>query len=129
MNSKELLREVTKKITAYPNKEERYSVALYILQMDRNLTHTDLLSESELQFSVSDYERLENIIARINQKEPVQYILGFADFYGRRFRVNNSVLIPRPETEELVDYVLKFLTLKRSTTRVLDIGTGSGCIP
>ena len=59
---------------------------------------------------------------------PIQYVLGEAEFYRLKFKVNESVLIPRPETEELVDLIIKkFKT--QSTLNILDIGTGSGCIP
>ncbi len=69
---------------------------------------------------------------RLLRGEPVQYVVGFAWFYGLKFKVNNSVLIPRPETEELVEWVLE--TAKKfqkadKKVRILDIGTGSGCIP
>lgn len=79
------------------------------------------LTESELL-------RVREIVSRLLQYEPIQYILGKVHFYGSEFIVNNSVLIPRPETEELVDIIanenLNFKNLK-----IADIGTGSGCIP
>ncbi len=61
-------------------------------------------------------------------REPLQYILGSAGFYGRNFKVNRDVLIPRPETEGLVEKVLQWIDAHPHTQRVLDIGTGSGCI-
>ena len=66
------------------------------------------------------------IIDRLLAGEPVQYIVGFAWFYGLKFKVNNEVLIPRPETEELVEWILN--DTKNKKISVLDIGTGSGCI-
>lgn len=66
------------------------------------------------------------IIDRLLAGEPVQYIVGFAWFYGLKFKVNNEVLIPRPETEELVEWILN--DTKNKKVSVLDIGTGSGCI-
>ncbi|MCB0661788.1 MAG: peptide chain release factor N(5)-glutamine methyltransferase [Saprospiraceae bacterium] len=72
----------------------------------------------------------EQLCARLRKQEPVQYILGKADFYGLKFNVNNSVLIPRPETEELVVLIrdtIKKAGLENGT--LLDIGTGTGCIP
>ncbi len=74
--------------------------------------HTDFLSIKE----------------RLLKGEPIQYITGFAWFYGLKFKVNPNVLIPRPETEELVEWVLQTVG-KRQNVRILDIGTGSGCIP
>jgi release factor glutamine methyltransferase len=69
-----------------------------------------------------------SIKGRLINGEPIQYITGFAWFYGLKFKVNPNVLIPRPETEELVEWVLQTVG-KRKNVRVLDIGTGSGCIP
>ncbi|MGV6861741.1 MAG: peptide chain release factor N(5)-glutamine methyltransferase [Putridiphycobacter sp.] len=78
------------------------------------------LSESELLLH-------RNIVKRLQKHEPIQHILGIVEFYGCPFKVNGDVLIPRPETEELVDLILN--DLKNKQLNVLDIGTGSGCIP
>jgi release factor glutamine methyltransferase len=78
------------------------------------------MSESELlkfNFAIKD----------LKNNKPIQYILGKTEFYGLPFRVNPHVLIPRPETEELVDLIIR--ENKGNTLRILDIGTGSGCIP
>lgn len=72
-------------------------------------------------------DKLNTIQTRLTKNEPVQYILGQADFYGLKFKVTLGVLIPRPETEELVYWILE--TVKDSALRIVDIGTGSGCIP
>ncbi len=69
---------------------------------------------------------LENALERLKNNEPLQHILGYSWFYGYRFQVNQNVLIPRRETEELVDWVIK--SVKLSKPKILDIGTGSGCI-
>lgn len=82
----------------------------------------------ELFFTPDDAVRLEGIKKRLLQHEPVQYILGEADFYGLKFKVDQRVLIPRQETEELVHWILETLPLS-ANARVLDIGAGSGCIP
>jgi release factor glutamine methyltransferase len=76
-----------------------------------------------------DPELLDRIEARLLQGEPVQYVLGEADFFGLKFLVNPSVLIPRQETEELVAWVLEWLKNGHETPlRIIDIGLGSGCI-
>lgn len=76
-----------------------------------------------------DYEDvLIEAVRQLNTNVPVQYITGEADFYGHRFYVNRNVLIPRSETEELVEHARKFLQDKSDYPVVLDIGTGSGCI-
>ena len=73
---------------------------------------------------------LENISNRLISGEPVQYVTGIAPFYGYFFEVNHAVLIPRPETEELVYCIEKFMRKQGLTkANILDVGTGSGCIP
>ena len=67
-------------------------------------------------------------LARLKAQEPIQYILGTTEFYGLTFKVNKHTLIPRPETEELVDWVLSNLHDQDRVLDILDIGTGSGCI-
>lgn len=75
--------------------------------------------------------QLAAIESRLLQHEPIQYVLGQADFYGLKFKVDSTVLIPRQETEELVYWVLETIKSKRldSMGTIVDIGTGSGCIP
>lgn len=80
-------------------------------------------------FLKSEYEAMKT---RLLRGEPVQYVVGFAWFYGLKFKVNNSVLISRPETEELVEWVLETAKQRQKTHQkvsILDIGTGSACIP
>src|SRR6185503_2502576 len=75
-------------------------------------------------------EDLDSITERLKKNEPVQYVLGEAWFAGMKFKVNKNVLIPRPETEELVDWVVKeSQKSKVKSKKIIDIGTGSGCIP
>ncbi|MBP3738530.1 MAG: peptide chain release factor N(5)-glutamine methyltransferase [Muribaculaceae bacterium] len=71
--------------------------------------------------------RLDNIMSRLERHEPLQYILGSALFHGHRFRVTPATLIPRPETEQLVDLIIDECG-QREDLRVMDLGTGSGCI-
>ncbi|MCB0566255.1 MAG: peptide chain release factor N(5)-glutamine methyltransferase [Phaeodactylibacter sp.] len=85
-----------------------------------NLKRQDALSAEQEQ-------QLLQITTRLLTHEPVQYILGVADFYGFKFKVGPPVLIPRQETEELVHWMLE--TMEKKALKVLDIGTGSGCIP
>ncbi|WP_242921414.1 peptide chain release factor N(5)-glutamine methyltransferase [Pontibacter liquoris] len=95
-----------------------------------------VLQKSRVQLSLSQQEpvtpgqeeQLKQAVLRLQQQEPVQYVLGLAHFYGLELQVDERVLIPRPETEELVDLVLKEHK-GRTGLRVLDICTGSGCIP
>jgi release factor glutamine methyltransferase len=88
------------------------------------LTRSNILSEKEVS---ADIKLLIPLIDRINLYEPIQYILNEEYFFGRKFYVDPSVLIPRPETEELITHVLS-TPLTTSTPAILDVGTGSGCI-
>ncbi|HOZ96912.1 MAG TPA: peptide chain release factor N(5)-glutamine methyltransferase [Niabella sp.] len=95
-----------------------------------NLTGIDLRKSHPPPFSPDGcfVKMLNEIKARLTKHEPIQYILNEAWFYDIPFFVNNSVLIPRPETEELVDWIIRENKLEQGI-RILDIGTGSGCIP
>lgn len=86
---------------------------------------TDYYAGKDMTLSVDERHKLDNILARLLKFEPIQYVQGQAGFWGRIFRVTPDVLIPRPETEELVELMLAELD---PDARVLDIGTGSGCI-
>jgi release factor glutamine methyltransferase len=87
-------------------------------------------STKEKELTQNEEEKLRNAFQRLKEGEPVQYIAGHAWFYGMKLKVSPDVLIPRPETEELVQWVLE--DIKKNSLnriRILDIGTGSGCIP
>jgi len=88
------------------------------------VTRFDLYMQFDRPLIASELDSLRSIVRRRAAREPLQYILGEAHFYKRRFEVNTSVLIPRPETELLVEEALR----RASSLRCLDIGTGSGCI-
>lgn len=77
---------------------------------------------------IEDQIRMENAVEELLDHKPLQYITGVADFYGLKYQVNEHVLIPRPETEELVRWVLEDHSDRKKLMDVLDIGTGSGCI-
>jgi len=94
-----------------------YSRSYYILHKNTDLT-------------LSQEIALIRILDELRFGKPLQHVLGEADFYGLRFKVNSAVLVPRPETEELVDWIIKSITAGEvSSANILDIGTGSGCIP
>jgi release factor glutamine methyltransferase len=91
-------------------------------------TH-DLLLESEVNLDSKKLVEFKKAQFRLEAQEPIHYILGYTEFFGLRFKVNTSVLIPRPETEELVDWILEDQKFSKSQLSILDLGTGSGCIP
>jgi release factor glutamine methyltransferase len=94
-----------------------------------NLKRIDVSLHPEFEVSETDLEKWKTIISELKTEKPIQYITGEAWFYGLRFEVNENTLIPRPETEELVEWIVDGLKVKGKGQRVLDIGTGSGCIP
>lgn len=96
-----------------------------ILQHYFNLSTAELLSNKEISLMKEERDLLKGVLARIHQHEPLQYIMGEADFLGRTFKVNSHVLIPRPETEEMVHAIIHE---GGSYQHIIDIGTGSGCI-
>ncbi len=94
------------------------------------IVHEDIFDGKQI-FSDTDKNAAATISDRLNNHEPIQYILGAADFFGLKIKVTESVLIPRPETEELVNEVIKTIkTLKNviEPIHIIDICTGSGCI-
>ncbi len=92
----------------------------------KDLSLTDFVFLLRQEVPEEDQRLLEDIFQKLSQHIPAQYIIGKADFHGLEFAVDERVLIPRPETEELVDLVLQ--ENSRAGLRVLDIGTGSGAI-
>jgi release factor glutamine methyltransferase len=129
MNSKTLFRDFVNGIELLESRDEIQSMAYLVFENILGLTKSAILAEESVNLSEAMRNRLDEVIARINRFEPVQYILGEAYFYGRSFNVNPAVLIPRPETEELVKLVIDFVRRSnRKNYHVLDIGTGSGCI-
>ena len=108
----------------YPPEEVKALSMLICCDM-LGLDALDIYMGKDIILSECKQRELENIIFRLQKNEPIQYIRGFAEFDGRRFKVAPGVLIPRPETVELVELVARENT---DACRLLDIGTGSGCI-
>lgn len=110
----------------YPPAEIESFIRL-IFSWLKNYTPTDIIVKSDRALDADERQKLVDIVERLKNNEPIQYILGETEFYGLPFRVTPAVLIPRPETEELVDWILRNNQIENPT--ILDIGTGSGCIP
>lgn len=113
-------RQLWQRLVPVYGEGEAQAIARLIYEVRYGLTLSDLLMGRD---SNVPQDELEQIAIRLERQEPVQYILGQADFYGKTFVVNEHVLIPRPETEELCQWILT-----TDATNILDIGTGSGCI-
>ena len=109
---------------------EAESFFYLILEAKHQLHRVDLALQPDLAFSESGLKIWSFILEQLKKEIPIQYILGVTHFYGLEFEVNSAVLIPRPETEELVDWIVQKSKIKnqKSTIKILDIGTGSGCI-
>lgn len=110
--------------TCYPEREA-HAVALRVLEDAFGVSRTDVYADKVRKFSSEEEQRWQHIADRLSAGEPLQYVLGEAEFCGRSFGVAPGVLIPRPETEELVALVEQSVS---GCCRILDAGTGSGCI-
>ncbi|MCG3166396.1 MAG: Release factor glutamine methyltransferase [Bacteroidia bacterium] len=94
-------------------------------------SRSDMVLKKEMRLSESELLKFFRVIRKLKLHVPIQYILGNTEFYGLKLKVNEHVLIPRPETEELVDWIIRDVTssvVEKQSLKILDIGTGSGCI-
>tara|TARA_R110001583_G_scaffold145635_2_gene297625 strand:- start:61035 stop:61898 length:864 start_codon:yes stop_codon:yes gene_type:complete len=98
-----------------------------LIEYKLNLGRIDVALQPDLNISEADLSFLQKAKNDLKNHIPIQYIIGETEFYGLKFFVNEHVLIPRPETEELVDWIVKDYKDKKNI-KILDIGTGSGCI-
>ena len=129
MAAKTLFNHLISEITSVYEENEAKSIVYLLLEHYLNLSKTDILLDN----FVNQPFDFQDIIIRLKAQEPVQYIIGETEFYGRKFKVTPDTLIPRPETEELVQLVVSSWPLAvgsvaQSPISVLDLGTGSGCI-
>lgn len=93
------------------------------------MSRLQIALDPQKELSQQEHQDLKAALERLKNHEPVQYITGETEFFGLTFNVNKDVLIPRPETEELIQWILDdFQPRKQEPTKILDIGTGSGCI-
>ncbi len=107
---------------------ESSKIANMVMEHITGISRMDRLLQKDLKLTHEQRKILDTKTNRLLNSEPVQYVIGEAWFANKLFQVNSSVLIPRPETEELIDWVLKD-NPEKNLKKVLDIGTGSGCIP
>ncbi|GGF34213.1 peptide chain release factor N(5)-glutamine methyltransferase [Echinicola rosea] len=123
-SSRNLYQNIVNRLkNSYPETEAQ-SLAFWMLEHFLQVSRGDIIRDKELQ---GIPKALHTALEELQAGKPIQYILGEAPFYGREFKVNPSVLIPRNETEELVHLIIK--ENPQPGVRILDIGTGSGCIP
>ncbi len=127
MTIREIQDELLQTLTPAVGIGEARSMLRIIIEDTTGLSRLKILTNPGYELTPDSVERMRQVAARVVASEPVQYALGVAQFRGRMFGVRPGVLIPRPETAQLVDLVVDACH-DRKDLRVLDIGTGSGCI-
>lgn len=129
MNSRALLENIVAKLGPANGPDEALAIAYLLLEYLTGMPRADMMANRPFEWTDAHQANADTVIQRLLKGEPLQYILGEADFYGYRFSVTSAVLIPRPETELLIDTIRTYAAQQPNTPlRVLDIGTGSGCI-
>ena len=123
-------RELCRRLAERYGLDEARAIVRLVLGERFGLSMADILCDKVTELSADDRTDLEKMMLRLENGEPVQYVLGLTMFCGRHFFVKESVLIPRPETEELCRWMVEKREARNEErkTRILDIGTGSGCI-
>lgn len=127
--SVELLKALKAAISPAYDAREAENISVILIEYFFEMSKTQIIMDAP--FTTLDDEILDNLnecVNRLLQHEPIQHILGETEFYGLPFYVNEDVLVPRPETEELVAWVLEDHQTN-DNLRLIDLGTGSGCIP
>lgn len=122
-----LAQRISDQLSPYFDHGESKAIAMMLLQEYLSIDRAKLIINDELHVAENILLLINKTIGRLCKNEPVQHILGKSNFYGRDFKVGPDVLIPRPETEELVDLIIN--NHKGQVFDLIDIGTGSGCIP
>ncbi len=120
----------TQELASLYDEYETESFFYIILEDFHHMKRVDLALNPDFELSPELMHQWENVVAQLKEQRPIQYILGETEFYGLPFYVNEHTLIPRPETEELVDWIIKESKVKsqKAEFKILDIGTGTGCI-
>ena len=131
MNIKNLKSHFFSELQTIQEESEIESFFFILTEYLLNLKRIDISLNPDFEVSETDLETWNTIISELKTEKPIQYITGEAWFYGYRFEVNENTLIPRPETEELVEWIVESTKHEAGSLKlnILDIGTGSGCIP
>ncbi|MBK5214098.1 MAG: peptide chain release factor N(5)-glutamine methyltransferase [Flavobacteriaceae bacterium] len=131
MNISELKKKFKKQLSGLYPSEEIQSFFSILSEKYLKLSRIEIALNPEKIISEEAFEKFQRAVLRLKNHEPIQYIIGETEFFGLPFKVNKHTLIPRPETEELVEYIIseqKPITHNSQLITILDIGTGSGCI-
>jgi release factor glutamine methyltransferase len=129
MMLKELYRNFLVQLQKIYSLSEATAITDWVFEKMASLKRSDILKNPEKQITPAADELIQNTLKELLLHKPIQYVLGEAWFYRMKIKVNEHVLIPRPETEELVEQLIKDRKSKLTDPAILDIGTGSGCIP
>lgn len=124
---KQTIKDIRDDLSGLYPKEEIDSFIFLIFNYLYGFKKIDLLISSDFDISIADRAKISDWVDRLKKYVPIQHVLGVTEFYGLKFRVTEDVLIPRQETEELVDLIVK--RYRNFAVKILDIGSGSGCIP
>jgi release factor glutamine methyltransferase len=145
MSIDELYKDFVEQLKTIYEEREAANISDWVFESIANSKRADRIINKEKEIDSSDVEKLNDALQKLLQHQPVQYILGEAWFYKMKLRVNEHVLIPRPETEELVEWVVEEIRNQESEISrpgrpgrtgnkeiekftILDVGTGTGCI-
>jgi release factor glutamine methyltransferase len=126
-NIQDLIAHIRTAIGAIYEQPEANAMAMQVAEHVLHLSRLQLSLEQQTPVSAETQTIVDEIISRLQKHEPLQYVLGYAHFFGLELAVTPAVLIPRPETEELVELIIRE-NYNRPALQLLDIGTGSGCI-
>ncbi|MES1217908.1 MAG: peptide chain release factor N(5)-glutamine methyltransferase [Bacteroidota bacterium] len=129
MTIHEARRKLTENLKVIYSSGEAENISEWTLEHITGLDKKGRINESTLDLTTLQIQELAKATTRLLQHEPVQYVLNESWFCGFKFYVDKNVLIPRPETEELVEWIISNLKFPLQKLTILDIGTGSGCIP
>lgn len=124
-NAFQIFQSAAGKLSGTHEKEEAAANVRWLMEDKLGFSRVDIALKKPYVGDEVTLEEFHVLLDKICEGDPIQYVLGYTEFLGRKYQVNSSVLIPRPETEELV---LKIIEENSEATRLLDIGTGSGCI-
>jgi release factor glutamine methyltransferase len=118
----------TKELSSLYDEYEIDSFFYILLDAFHDMKRVDLALNPAFELDAMQIFQWETVLSQLKEQKPIQYILGETEFYGLPFYVNENTLIPRQETEELVDWIIKNQEKQKKELKILDIGTGTGCI-
>lgn len=128
MTIEQIYKDYTEQLKNIYNERETTNIADWVFESIAGIKRIERTINKQKELNNIITEKLHNVLKQLLQHKPVQYVLGETWFYKMKLFVNEHVLIPRPETEELVEWVLRELKMKNEKLKIIDIGTGSGCI-